>query len=435
MIQRFATTSTPMTAALLAAALSLVYLLTATTGGNQVNDTYATALAAHRLATHGDLTLDDYGITSEELPWLKEVDGRLVSNRFPGAIFAGVPFYALVGRAEFSPVPAALASATLTALAMAVLYLVLRRVTPAGPALVATGIAALATPTWTVSADALWTHGPGQLWLAIAMLGLATERYAGSGLGFAAGLFTRPQTGVFAAVAGLVESWQRRSVAPAVQVGLTTSVGLVALLVYNATAFGSVSATGGYGSRPIERAASMSAVDYLVNLAGALVSPSRGLLVYSLFLVPLLWGLRAGWRHAPSWVRSCAVAGVAYFLVQMRANGFDGGYNVFGYRLPLEALTAATPLLALSYVHGIDRRPWLRRIFWGAVGAASMLHAVAAVAYVRQTILWESVWYPGELTALAAEVGPVLLWGLVLAGALAGLWASGSSLGRASQAT
>lgn len=60
----------------------------------------------------------------------------------------------------------------------------------------------------------------------------------------------------------------------------------------------------------------------------------------------------SGWRAAPLWVRSAAAGGTAYLLIQLRGNGFSGGYGFFSYRLAIEWLTLCALLPGLWPAYG-----------------------------------------------------------------------------------
>jgi hypothetical protein len=78
-------------------------------------------------------------------------------------------------------------------------------------------------------------------------------------------------------------------------------------------------------------------------------------------------------------VRSSAVAGVVYAIVQLRANGWDGGLDYFGSRLLLETLVLASPLLVLAFREFV--LPSVRAFRWlvGVVLLGSVvLHGLGA---------------------------------------------------------
>lgn len=399
--------------------LVALYLLTANATRVQANDAIATALPAHQFVTEGNLTMDAY----EDAPWLREgSDGRMVSNRFPGTVFLAVPAMWLhhqIAGDEFSHFPGAITASVVTAAAMAVLYLVLRHVTSPGRALAATFVAGLATSTWSISADTLWTHGPTQLFLGLSLLGLATERWARSGLALGFAVFTRPPTAVIAATLGLGELLRLRRLAPALRIGAVSLLGVGALVLYNWQVHGTPDPVGGYNPDHLNRIATMTVPRYLQNVAGTFLSPGRGVLVLSPFLLLLLPGLRRGWREVPGWGRTAAVAGVLYLLFHLRINRFSGGFDFITYRLTLEPLTMAAPLLVASYLAWVRARRWRLGTFWALVGLSFGIHAVAAHATSRDVDA--GPWTFGELFNAIAHTHPVLL-GLLAVAVPLGWW-------------
>lgn len=402
--------------------LLVVYLATATYGLPQSPDPRAAALPAWQLAERGTLYLDAY---AGDNPWLVETRGRVASNRQPGVIGWAVPFYALApggGGAGTPPMgPAGVAAAVSAALAMGVLAVVLARVVPSTTAVAGAYVAGLATATWTVSADALWPHGPAQLALALGMLGLAGRLHAQAGLAFGAALLIRPNTAVVAAVTGLYAAWRKRSPRPAIAVGLGSGVGLAALVAYNALMFGEPSIAGGYPDDFTDRLATMTLWTYVENVVGTLVSPGRGVLVLSPFLLVLAPGLVAAWRAAPDWVRGSALAGLVYMALHLRMNRFWGGTNFFSYRYPLEALTLAAPLLALAWRQWASRTPRRRWWFTTTLAASVAVHALGALQFTAP-LSPRSPWREPALREIVTTgEGPLLAVIAVLAVAVVAL--------------
>lgn len=394
--------------AVVAGPLLAVYLATASYAMPQSPDIVAAALPAWQLAERGTLALDDH---AGDNPWLVDTGERIVSNRQPGVIAWALPFYALAPdtSADDPPLgPAGVAAAVAAALAMGVLALVFRTLVPPPAAVAAALVAGLGTATWTVSADGLWPHGPGQLWLALGMLALRGAHFARAGLGFAAAILTRPNAAVVAAVTGLYAAWRQRSLRPAVLVGAASAAGVAVLVAYNTLVFGSPSLTGGYPSDFTDRLTTMTLTRYAENVVGTLVSPSRGVLVLSPFLLVLAPGLRAAWRAAPDWVRGSALGGLVYLLLHLRMNRFWGGTNFFSYRYPLEALTLAAPLLLLAYREWAARTRGRRRWLAAAVAAAVGVHALGAV-YFTAPLDPRDPWTEPAILPVAAAAGPVVV--------------------------
>lgn len=400
--------------AVVAGPLLILYLATASYGLPQSPDTVATALPAWQLAERGTLALDEHAGSN---PWLVDTGERVVSNRQPGVIAWGVPFYLLIPTTsgdEPPMAPAGAAGAVAAALAMGVLALVLRRLVNSSVAVVAALVGGLATATWTVSADGLWPHGPGQLWLSLGMLGLGAGHHARSGLAFAAALLTRPNAAVVAAVTGLYASWRQRSVRPAVLLGAASGLGLAALVAYNTAVYGSPSISGGYPSDFTDRLAGMSLRTYGENALGTLISPARGVLILSPFLLLLVPGLRAGWRAAPDWARGSALAGLLYLALHLRMNRFWGGTNFFSYRYPLETLTLAAPLLLLAWREWTVRTARRRRWLATAVAASIGMHTLGAV-YFTAPLEPRSPWTEPAIVPVAADAGIIVVAAMALA--------------------
>ena len=190
-----------------------VYALTGDyDGGIRHNiDSLASALPAQRLVQHGDMDVSAYS----DVPWFVEGDGRLVTDRPPGATLVAIPFYLLASPAlvNSDPViwPMAVASMLVAALAMALLYLALRHLVEPWIALAVPIAYGLTTPTWSISATTLWPHGPDQLVIAGTLLAVMAGRHLWilAPLG-ALGVLTRPLMAVPLVVVGCWLLWRRR---------------------------------------------------------------------------------------------------------------------------------------------------------------------------------------------------------------------------------
>lgn len=245
-----------------------------------------------------------------------------------------------------------MAAAVTTALAVALLHLALRTLTTPVVAVAASLAFAFGTSTWSVSADALWTHGPAQLCLAGGMVLLARERLASAGAVWGAGILVRPHVAVVPAMAGLTQSLAERRLGPAARMAATALLGLAAWVLYGRLLFGQWTLLGGYAvpGRLAERIAGQSPWQPALNLWWMIVHPVRGFVLWTPALLWLLPSLPAAWRRAPQWVRSTALAGVAYLIAQAWINRWSGGDAFWSYRYPLEMLTLTTPLWLLAYL-------------------------------------------------------------------------------------
>ena len=351
-----------------------LYLLTMQKANVESNfDAVASALPAWRMAQFGDFDLAQF----EQLPFIFDVGGTVVSNRPPGISFLSTPLYWLFGSSSFSgAVPSLLPATTTAAIASAgsvgVLHLILRRLATPVTAIGGALVFAIGSSTWSISANELWPHGPAQLFLALAVLALASERHYAGGLAFGATLLIRPVTAIIPAVTGFVYGWRTRTVRPIVMIGLGSAIGLGALLLYNHAVLDTWSpAPPSYGEAFVERAGRQSVLGYLGDVLGFFFHPKHSPFVFSPFLLFTIPGLRAAWREAPVWVTSAAMGGIVYILIHLRLNRFWGGL-AFNYRYALELLIVLSPLLFLSWQAWYHRAsPFGRRLFWYSVVASA----------------------------------------------------------------
>ena len=274
---------------------------------------------------------------------------------------AAVPFYAILDRsadpASFTVMPGGIAASFYCALAVALLFLALRRYLPDKAALGATLVFAFTTPTWSVSANGMWTHPLTQLGIAGAAYSASRNRWWLTGAFFGVGMLGRPHVALVAAVLGVGVSVLRRDPRPAVRVAIPTLASLGLIELWNRCVLGTWSIGGAYGDRVVVHSA-QGAGDgggwQLRNYAGFLISADKGFLVWTPIVIVLLPAVVRAWQTAPDWSRVLAAGGLLYSLIQMRLNIFTGGDTFHAYRHALELLTCITPLLAFA-VHRTGR--------------------------------------------------------------------------------
>ena len=371
--------------------MSAIYLPTATWDFEVHVDAVMSAIPAYTLVHEGTLELssqDDLVLGHRIAEAETEVSDRgRFSNRNPGSIFAAVPAYAverlLLGDVPFRTGPAAVSASLIVAAAVATMSLVVRNLAANRYAIAAAMAAGLATPTWAVSADSTWAHGPNQLWLAIGLYFMAKQAYARSGLAYGLAVFTRPYSGAVAAASGIYLTLKKRDWRPVVLIGVTSALGVIAFLVYSRVLFEVTSVYGGYADRGYHQARLTSPPDtFLQDLWLSLMSPSRGLLLHSAFLIPLAVGFRKGWGAAEPWVKAAALSAAAYLVLQVRAGGWIGGDFYFGYRYQLEAVWVAVPFLFLAWQERIKDSPRLSMVFNALLASAFALQILGAVVEV-----------------------------------------------------
>jgi hypothetical protein len=361
-------------AALLGLAAFVVFAVTAQYQGPLNNDTDAASVASWQLAIHGNANLT--GLT-HQASWLFHVGGREVTNRLPGVMFWAVPFYVALGTRNSPNIyPGALAAATASAIAVALVFRLVEPLVGRRSAVVAALLFGFGTGTWAVSADQLWTHGPAQLAVLSTLMLARRDRWLLAGIPAGFAILVRPHLGIVAAVLGIVEAVRTRRWQPLL-ISAGALVGIAILLIYNHDVWGHYTIFGGYAY--LESAPGHSIGAFVLNVAGALVSPERGMLVMTPALLLLLPGLRRAWKIAPWWVRSGALAGLAYLLAQLWIIRFSGGSGFYSYRVTLEGLSLASPLLVLAWREWTARTRFRRTAFAALAAASVALQAFGAI--------------------------------------------------------
>ena len=195
----------------------------------------------------------------------------------------------------------------------------------------------------------------------------------------------------------------------------------LALAAFNAVAFGSPLEQG-YGTGHVRAQLSIDASNVLHGVGGLLLSPGKGLLVYSPVLLFSVYGAIAGWR-TPLY-RWSSLAAAAYVLVSANSPQWHGG-EAFGARRIVDVL----PLLALLLVPALER---IRGSRWAWLFSATLAWSVlvqllgaslweTAGWYDTQDITRESVWWSvGDNEIVAMLRDDALWWRLPAMAALLG---------------
>jgi len=269
-----------------------------------------------------------------------------------------------------------LAASILAAAASVLVFLMLRREGNRWSLPIAL-VFAFGTNTWMISSQALWQHGTAELLIVIAMLlVLAPATSVRMGLLGAVCVLmaaNRPPDGLVAAAIGLFvvcRNW--RSAAWLIAGGV---IPLAALLYYNLRFIGPL--IGGYG---LVREPENFFLHDASGLLGLLISPTRGLLVFSpfLMLVPMGLAQRLRSRESRGFAIAFGIAVVAqlvtYSLVDWRA-GESWGPRYLTDILPILAWMIAPAPLAL--------RPFARGLFILAIVFSICVQAVGAFWYTK----------------------------------------------------
>jgi hypothetical protein len=351
-------------------AVFLFVLVVYNANGREIGtyDSRPSELAARELLLRGTLSLNHaVGATPE------------YANRW-GFILANDARY----RAIYSPVPSVVAAAVtwpfwrtgifdvraplavqligkatasmLVALAAAISYRTARRVLPRGRALLLAVGLALGTGWWSSASQTLWQSESAILGLTLAVAafvrldedrGVRNSLLLGAGLALAG--TSRPQLAPAIAIL-LLGVWIR---APRRFAAVTTScvaLASVAIAAVNYRWFGHP-----LGALPLiaDLNADVHATGATFGLRaegpiGLLVSPSRGLFVFSPIALIAAWGIRdairEGWRAAGIW---CLCGAVAQFILYSAYSVWWGGHT-YGPRYLLDILPLLVPAAAAA---------------------------------------------------------------------------------------
>ena len=236
-----------------------------------------------------------------------------------------------------------ISAALLSGLSVTLLYLALCTLTSSRLALAIALVYAFGTSTWAISSQALWQHAATQLGLAglsLCLLTPASRRNTAAAGGWATfAMLGRPTMAIFAVVA-LVYVWRERRAYLLAFLAVPVA-GAAWLLWYNVTTFGSFK--GGYAD------VSMAAPS-LVTLLGLLVSPNRGLFVFTpaaVFALPAIIFWR---RQRPAWLAYLAI-GVVGSLLLYSAFEFWWAGACYGPRYLSDALPAIALLSVPTVQH------------------------------------------------------------------------------------
>ncbi len=271
-----------------------------------------------------------------------------------------------------------LAASLLASLAVSLLFLLLRRRTSTGTAMLLTIAYAFGTTHWMISSQALWQHGLAELLVIGTLLlltaGCTTTRVIVAGLLLGLIGSNRPPDVIIAAALGIIALFWVGRFSRAFLLVVTSALPMLAVLLYNLAVTGKVA--GGYGLIGNIR---FFQHDLLTGLAGLMVSPTRGLLVFSPFLVFVV----LAWRRLPddrderrltlAMSAAIAIQILLYAKTDWRS-GLSWGPRYLTDLLPF-FIWILVPVVA-------SLRGVARACFVFAVGVAIVIEAIGAFSYV-----------------------------------------------------
>ena len=340
---------------------------------------------AHSFLVDGDADLLEFAGAAGPFVFNSlEAPGGLYSPYVPGNALLFIPFELGALAAGIAPlsiahvaVLAKLAASLAVAASVAIVYLTLRRLARERVALFLTFAYAFGSEAFAGASQRYWQHGPTLLVLAAALFLVvrgAGTRAGGARSGLLVGLavLIRPVSAILG-LALFAFLLHRRPVA--VPRFILWSLGpLVFLAIYDARLLGSPFRLPG---GPVEFGSP------LTGLAGLLISPSRGLLVYTPCLAVALGALAASWRWRGDdrvWLlRYGSLATLATSVLFGWYVDWIGGWG-YGNRYLNDLLPLYLVAIAIAWERWLTG-VWSRRLFSVAVGWGVLLQAAGAGLY------------------------------------------------------
>jgi hypothetical protein len=393
------------TATSIAAALFIGLVLIYNSNGREQQpiDSQPTKLLARALARDGVLTLDrdvaERPALAARVSFQKARNGHTRSpySVVPAIIAAG-PAWILsrTGLVDLDAprapnLIAALTASLLVAGAVVLVFLALSGMVSMRAALYTALGLGLGTNYWALLSRTLWQHETVAFGIALALWAWLrpsaslTRRYAFiGGLGLALACTCRLQV---LPLAGLLLLWLavRAGVVSALMAGGIVTAALAALFVAQYRWFGDV--LGGFAAMqrvevtPAEHGVTSSfSSQPWVGALGLLVSPNRGLLIFSPVFALVFAGVRRSIREFPDlrlgWL---PVASAALFVVYACYSVWWGGFT-FGPRYMMDLLVPLTPAAACGVEAALARR-WSRWLAGAALAWSVVVSATGAFMY------------------------------------------------------
>ncbi|MBI3780081.1 MAG: glycosyltransferase family 39 protein [candidate division NC10 bacterium] len=348
-------------------------------------DTIATRFLPYSILKEGDFDLDEFRfLYAHGIPgYLIQSGGHLVSAYPPGPAILALPFFLLPVLGGVPPDfrlltdVEKLAAAVITALSVALIFQIIRMLEGLKAALILSLIYAFATSSFSISSQALWQHGPSQLLLAASLYFLVRGlekpgwvAFSGFTLGWA--VLCRPTDLFIAIPLALYVLCEHRD--QAVRFILLVLPSIIVMAIYNFRYFGSISRIDydmGFFS------GNGWATPFWEELSGILISPSRGLFIYSPIFLFAPLGIFLAWRRMePPLLKYLSVAVVLVVTVYSKWIMWWGGWT-FGPRL-LADITPLLTLLLIPAFRRIEQHLTIRNGFYVLAGISIAIHRLGA---------------------------------------------------------
>ncbi len=315
-----------------------------------------------------DLDFDEFFERQETLPYqYKSINNRIVSSYsiIPGILNVPVYLFAhklgLDLKLKKNQLYLSHITATgLSAISVSLLFLILVHFVNLRIAIFFAYIYAFTTNIWSVASQSLWQHAPSLCFLNLGILLLLTKKnylilLAGIMIGFA--VWNRPTNICFAITLIIYLMMADRKSVSFFCIGGTLPV---LLMIWYANvylgSFFEYRNTGVYGISAFNG-------NFINGLAGTLVSPSRGIFVYTPIFILSIVSLPKFFQQANyTLIKSFLLGSLLLLCINAQWFVWWGGHT-YGYRLMIEAIPSLIIALAISTQSGMLLTKFKKLIF------------------------------------------------------------------------
>ncbi len=369
----------------------------------------AASLQPFALLEHGHLYLDEYftGSLEGDVSEVYRYHGHVLSKYSSAPGLCLVPFDLLPGLARVNPSDLFLhqsqkiGASFMVALSALFLMKALLFFLSRKEAVFLTAAYALGTSAFSVSSQAIWQHGPAQLFLCLGLWLLIKDlqkkrkdpkdtQHSGvsialSGFAFAMASWCRYTNVVFPIGVLLFMAFRHRQKFIWFLSGLT--------LPFLALALDNIAHTGVPWSTGYRMEESDFSTPIREGLFGILFSPSRGLFTYSPFMFFSFYGFFTAWREKnQELLRLLSFSTLALILITAKWHSYGGG-TCFGPRL-LADLDPVLVFACVPVVFILNRRKW--GFCWCLAASISILIHFMGVYLSWKWEAGDNLWSPAR---------------------------------------
>jgi hypothetical protein len=346
-------------------------------------DTAASELLAVSLIREGDFDFNEFFQPGEEMPYAFTWSGDRIVNLYtviPGLMNVPVFLAAELVGVDLQAHLQVLNKISMSLLAAISVMLMFRILLRIGLSLrrgfFISLVYAFGTLVWSSAARGTWQHGPSILFLCAALLLMLSgdpHRFAWSGFFLALMCVNRPANVFLAGPLFLYIAVHRRRSLPGVL--LTALIPLAFLAWYSVEYWGSLLSLG-------QGQQGKFTGDPLLAVPGMLLSPARGLLVFSpIFIFSFVYLFRDVLRKGGNILYRYMAAGFAITLIGYSFWERWSGGHCFGYRYLSEFIPVFILFLAEGWDRYIARRAWTRAAFTLTLAASVYFNFLGAYIF------------------------------------------------------